>query len=58
MQKHSESRLLTRGAGGNAKYIDLSPNFDSGVAALCRLGVAVTPSERALVFKVSQDLSI
>ena len=58
MQKHGESRLLTRGAGGNAEYIDLPPNFDGGVAAVCRLGVAVTPSERALVSKVSQDLSI
>ena len=55
---HGESRLFTRGAGGNAEYIDLPPNFDGGVAAVCRLGVAVTPSECALVSKVSQDLSI
>ena len=58
MQQHGESRLLTRGAEGNAENIDLPPNFDSGVAAVCRLGAAVTPSKRALVSKVSQDLNI
>ena len=58
MQKHGESRLLTRAAGGNAEYIDLPPNFDGGVAAVCRLGVAVTPSKRPLVAIVFHDPSI
>ena len=58
MQKLGESRLLAQGARGSAEYIALPTNFDGGVAAACRLGVAVTPRERALVSKVSRDLSV